>query len=365
MMMLYGNVKLAESIEIDYSQANTVEKTYLDFFKRYQEKYNTLRLLMDSGLCQGSVMRPTWVPDWRCELRANLDLTMESAASHFLVAECHYRDDHRLVIKATPAITVSDVRYLSSSSSWEWNVQWYQELAALLGDILSPDDVDGGIESFTRAFVTSLANPGWSVEVIQCALSPFKKYLKLLYEAALHEESVHGPQDHMDGETAARFESCVRWFKITRCPFVVSANGYVGVGPIGSQIRDEVFAVLGCRSLMLLRPSSDRRSYQVVGPCFVHGFNWGEALLGPLPDGFTVIPRFQPSRSGHLSHYVNLKTETESMWDPRIEWQELEAHPPMVNFVPIQAPPGEPFRIRPDSEYLKRHGIELQTLMLE
>lgn len=363
LMTIHGHSKLAESIEIDYSQANTVEKTYQSFFKRHQECYNTLRLLMDAGLCQSTNMRPTWVPDWRFEVHAKLDLTMESAASQFLAAECRYHDDRFLEVKAGHASTVSDVRHLARGV--EVSLEWYKELASLLRDKIFRDDIAGGIESFARAIVVVLYNPGWSMEVIQRDIPRVRAYLRLLYEAVVNGESVHFPQNHMDEGTATRFETCIRWFKVTRCPFIFSADGYIGVGPLGSQIGDEIFAVLGCRSLMLLRPNPNRSSYQVVGPCFMHSFNWGEALLGPLPNGYTIISRFQPWRSGYLPHYINLNIGTESMWDPRIEWRELEPHPPMVNFMLMPVPPGGPLRIMPDSEYLRRHGIEVQTLMLE
>lgn len=369
-MALSGFADVATQITIDYSDDNTVEKTYLNFFVQYHKRYNSLRLLMDSGLSQGSNMRPTWVPDWRNEQRAQLDLTMESATSHFLAAECQYRDGDLLQVVGKHATEISHVRVLESVTDWHANNEWFEELALLMKDHIHPLHMGQGVEMVTRAVAAYLYNPSFTMEIIQRAYAIFKPYFKVLYNIVTNanwrlRDSVPPPRKHMDEDTAVMLEQCIRWFKMERAPLIFSADGHIGVGPLGVEIGDEIYAILGCRSLIVLRPSKGKGSHLVVGPSFVHGLNWGEALLGPLPDGCTVIPRFQPSRSGYVPQYVNNKANTESMWDPRIAWSELEAHPPMVNFVPIQAPPGEPFRLRPDSEYLRRHGVELETLMLE
>ncbi|KAI0907586.1 hypothetical protein F4823DRAFT_564642 [Ustulina deusta] len=36
---------------------------------------------------------------------------------------------------------------------------------------------------------------------------------------------------------------------------------------------------------MVLRPTADDQQKQVVGPCYIEGFDDGEAVLGPLPTG--------------------------------------------------------------------------------
>ena len=359
------DLSLVESIEVDYSEANTVEKTYLDFFISFLETHNILTLLIDSGLSQNTDIRPTWVPDWRKTLPLNLDPMMESAISVFYVPECYCPDDRLLAVKARYAITVSDVRHLSPSISLEGSVEWYEELAALLRDKIPPHDVDGGIESFTRAITRFLMHEGKSLDAIQHTLTSSREYLKVLYEAESDQNAVQTPQNYMDEEMADKFESCIRWLKIFRCPFIFSADGHVGFRPNGAQIGDEVFAILGCRCLMLLRPFPERSRYQVVGQCFVHGFNCGEALLGPLPDETTIITRFEPSIPRFLVYYVNTNTGIESMWDPRIDWQGFDVTPPMAGFAFMGAPPGEPHRATPESEYLESHGIELQTLILE
>lgn len=369
-MSMNGQRSLVEAIDIDYSTANTVGKTYYNFFVQYQRRYNTLRLLMDSGLRQGRDIRPTWMPDWRNDAPATLDLTMETATSHLVAAECRYLDDGVLEVHGKLATRVFDIRYLDTSTSHEWKPGWCQELAVMIRANLQPDRLNERIESLSHAIGAYLNNYGVPVEVVQQSYTIYKTYLKLLYKVEMDGDPAFGrpiplPQDIMDEEDAARFETCVRWFKITGAPFIFSADGYIGIGSPGSQVGDEVYAILGCRALILLRHSSGKGRHQVVGPCFMHGFNWGEALLGPLPEGFTVIPRFERLRRGYVPHYFNGTTSTESMWDPRISWEELRAHPPMVNFIPVTAPPGEPLRVRPDSEYLKRHDIEVQKLMLE
>lgn len=53
-------------------------------------------------------------------------------------------------------------------------------------------------------------------------------------------------------------------------------GGYLGVGPKGCIVQDEVCLLKGCASPLLLRPEA-RECHSVVGPCFVLGLMDGEA----------------------------------------------------------------------------------------
>lgn len=63
--------------------------------------------------------------------------------------------------------------------------------------------------------------------------------------------------------------------------------GHVGLAPLFAQSGDSVCAILGCPSLIVLRPSQNGH-YRVVGHCLLYGFMDLDALLGPLPSNFHV-----------------------------------------------------------------------------
>ncbi|KAI0811755.1 HET-domain-containing protein [Xylaria sp. FL0064] len=59
-------------------------------------------------------------------------------------------------------------------------------------------------------------------------------------------------------------------------------NGYIGRSDKPVQSGDEAFVILGCDSLMIVRPTPNGE-YKVVGNCYIYGAMDGEALLGEVP----------------------------------------------------------------------------------
>ena len=114
--------------------------------------------------------------------------------------------------------------------------------------------------------------------------------------------------------------------------------------------------------------------YTVVGPCNAHGLNWGEALLGPLPDGVTLI--WSPSGpSGDAGPaFRNSYTGEETVADPRIDWDLLKTDGKEDAFVQrAEAPaivsgPGKADNVtsyrRPDVVYFANLGVALANLDL-
>ncbi len=58
--------------------------------------------------------------------------------------------------------------------------------------------------------------------------------------------------------------------------FFVSSKGYMGLGPRGTQIGDEICGLLGCNQPLLLRKVGDH--HLVVGQCYVYGMMYGEMI---------------------------------------------------------------------------------------
>lgn len=62
--------------------------------------------------------------------------------------------------------------------------------------------------------------------------------------------------------------------------FFVTSQGLPGMGPRDVQSGDEIYAIAGCKSLVVLRPSLGKGQQQptVVGLCFVDRWMYGRAL---------------------------------------------------------------------------------------
>jgi hypothetical protein len=67
--------------------------------------------------------------------------------------------------------------------------------------------------------------------------------------------------------------------------FGTTREGYIGAFPEAARIRDQISFALGSRAPLLVRPVGEEGNYyQFVGECYVAGFTFSEALLGPLPE---------------------------------------------------------------------------------
>jgi len=60
-----------------------------------------------------------------------------------------------------------------------------------------------------------------------------------------------------------------------RC-FFVSSKGYMGLGPVGTQVGDEICVLLGCNQPLLIRRLGDH--HVIVGQCYVYGMMFGEMM---------------------------------------------------------------------------------------
>ncbi|KAF4819314.1 hypothetical protein CGCSCA5_v004702 [Colletotrichum siamense] len=65
-------------------------------------------------------------------------------------------------------------------------------------------------------------------------------------------------------------------------------QGHFGLGSGAARGGDEIFVVLGCQFPILMRPAEDSK-YIVVGHCYIPHLSHGEAVLGPLPDGWKMV----------------------------------------------------------------------------
>ncbi|KAI5361216.1 Putative heterokaryon incompatibility [Septoria linicola] len=158
----------------------------------------------------------------------------------------------------------------------------------------------------------------------------------------LNKDSVHDLQ------------SCISFILEHQLPFIFTDDGHVGLGVDSVQPGDMVAAVLGAPNLFLLRPAGLVEQQYLVGSCFLQGYNWGEALLGPLPEDVTVVRRLDPNRAVYHPHSLNLSTGNSSFWDPRLNWEVLEPADGEAAWT-INAPLGEARMKVPTSDYFKTH----------
>ena len=237
---VYGNLgivaesndkTLAASILVDYSPANTTERVYMDFFKCYHERYSTLRLLTEAGLCQGSDMRPTWVPDWRQAVTC-VDWSLESANSHFARAECNFLEEHVLSVLGISAAHVVETYVMNVGNPTVPDEEWCREILNLLIRWAEGQDFEPFMERFVRALCSPLNTR--RLESLPSRRQNIKEYLQRI--VAEHNESLHpitarltSPDDVLSDEDAKELRKTIRFLKMYRLPFLRCSDGHVGL----------------------------------------------------------------------------------------------------------------------------------------
>ncbi len=94
-------------------------------------------------------------------------------------------------------------------------------------------------------------------------------------------------------------------------------DGRIGIGPSATIPWDKVVVLLGCDSAMILRPCK-QDYYRVVGGAYCEDIMDGEALLGPLPEGFRIVWRYNESTQVWYQSFLEKKSDKFYAEDPRL-----------------------------------------------
>jgi hypothetical protein len=334
---------------VDYSSSNTAKDVYLHFTLKFVERFGNLDLLFCAGETSAlSSEWPSWVPDWRGEHRF-LDTRPDYASSHFCAkAECKYMDDDHpcLQVYGRRAGEVSELYHFDQKE----NETWVGALARLAKKCVKRDAVELELDRFTHALCSMTTQSGIPLEATRRLRNQVKQYIRYIFEE-VKEVSPDSDFSHLqiplergiEKDAAELVWECVYFVKLHPRPFLVTKDGYIGTGMRGAQSGDLIYVLLGAMQMMLLRKVSvdNPQTYRLVGICSFLGLNWGEVLLGPLPEGYIVEPCYQQHEGTYRHSFVNTATGAISVRDPRITWDYLKPHPPMSKFEPCKpaAPP--------------------------
>jgi hypothetical protein len=132
---------------------------------------------------------------------------------------------------------------------------------------------------------------------------------------------------------------------------------------------DVLCVLLGCGSPLILRPC-ENAAYQVVGPVYVHGLMDNEALLGPLPPGWSVHYTITPG-GYEAQAFEDGNTGTGTFEDPRLgllpDSRRISLNRTNSEFLMLKyqekeaAEWGDP---RLTKEELERRGVALEQIVL-
>lgn len=161
---------------------------------------------------------------------------------------------------------------------------------------------------------------------------PLSSWRELNWSAALLS-CLGNPGGDMNPSFGAKVLAALR-----RRRFLSTAEGYIGLAPsetrtgkgdtiyskrtitliLPSAAGDILVVILGCASPIVLRPGPEG-TYTVIGESFVYGLNDANAILGPLPDGWTVQAFTDASGFTYDHRFVHKARGIISDDDPRLE----------------------------------------------
>ncbi|EEU33466.1 uncharacterized protein NECHADRAFT_98482 [Fusarium vanettenii 77-13-4] len=295
-------------IRADYSLS--VEAVYSDVFLSYTRHFKRLTLLQQCSRIDAAW--PSWVPFWKEPL--NVMNTTDRAFRASGLSSAHFQQRGSTL----------------------------QVVNARFGDVLTAEEVHLGPDPSLQDIINYLSQMG--IERLDSSRyvaggSVYDAYLQSLSAAALQDRfeqpSVYSTLQEWKDEIAELRNAPRGAVKLSRQTIAVLGNlrthsvvtlegGYVGLAKRAVQAGDRIAIILGCAVPMALRPTSTG-AFQVLGPCFVHGIMDGEALLGPLPSGWTVKASY--GEDGLLRPvYHNSHTDTACVDDPRLDSRALPSH---------------------------------------
>ncbi|KAK7892697.1 hypothetical protein LTR67_006934 [Exophiala xenobiotica] len=107
--------------------------------------------------------------------------------------------------------------------------------------------------------------------------------------------------------------------------FFTTDTGTMGLAPLATQVGDQIVALLGGRSAFVLRPlgkgkgkSKTTGHFHMIGESYIHGFMYGEALLGPFPSQVRSIARYDSRTDAYWRCYLDIDSGVCEIEDPRL-----------------------------------------------
>jgi hypothetical protein len=298
------------SLKIIPDFQKSIDQVYRDFFLSYLNhfEFSNLGLLASCEMQDHRSTTPSWVPDWSQK-------RMARPFQGFFVsgnsgAEVEYTGEGSIKVLGVKAATIKDVDQIHMHRSGHSDV-----VAAIRRCILPGVNTNGGelLEKYCRTFcanrfqdryyppMSSLASFNESKEVLRLFLEPQK------------DVNIGKSLDF----ATTKYSSSVLAYMENRS-FISTEAGDVGLAPLLTKAGDEVVVIPGCSSPMVLRPADDG-TYQVVGECFILGVMDGEALLGPLPDGYERITKLYEEHGCWYQAYRDWRADKIRWTDPRFD----------------------------------------------
>ncbi|KAH8771527.1 heterokaryon incompatibility protein 6 [Hyaloscypha finlandica] len=364
--------RIGESADPDYTKS--VVQVYRDLVIADMTVNGRADLLAECYSSDNSTWAPSWIPDWSTMTKLPIAVFEACADGQSAAAATLCPDQKTLAIKGKLLATVSDAwepLHTQDNLHQDLKMSRLATMAAVKECAqriaLSARYPSGGdnLEALCVGLSGGQVTDNYVAQLQQSSCQSIAQY-KAFIDFALSFDNT--PTD-IHRLADPDILGCVASASHTLLDsMVATVEGYLGFCPVSARPGDRVCILLGCMKPMILRPTRGNNScYTVVGPCNMHGLNWGEGLLGPLPDNTTFVWNQSGPRGGTGPAFKNRYTGEETIVDPRIDWDLLDVGNNRELAFAQRMPPDRSridYFKRPDVEYFEKRGIELITFDL-
>lgn len=281
---IFGLLSSQRTLAIHPDYSKRAKDVYQDLVLQYYHQRQRLDILT---LCEAAET-PSWVPDLH-KLSLNTGLNTR-------VAHCCWASGEAaasLVLSNDNAIETYGVKCGMLGKNISPSIDKNSDARVLINVIVQilrdhmGEDVSHWDESRLEILTKGLLGCLWSERTGRKNHSRLSFALSELKEWALREPNY--TSDHLSDE----HERLVLMNHITRVLFHGDScrwtqDGHLGLGYHACQEGDLLYAILGCRRLMVLRKEPAREMYRIVGKFDHPGYNDGEAFLGKLAASWKV-----------------------------------------------------------------------------
>ncbi|KAF4633797.1 hypothetical protein G7Y89_g4314 [Cudoniella acicularis] len=347
-------------IKSDYTK--NVRDVYQNVTKGITAFRRDLSILGSAEMHEGIERGPSWVPDWSRPRRTErLPISLASSCSW---AISDFSSEGILKVPGKVADTIELVEQFKLRDE-----QSTREIAAeikrvVLRLMLTNSNVfDLDLHSICRTLCVNDFSERYDPPKID---TPSLSLTELRLADVLHK-----PEDAWQGLGAV-----LSGVFMNRChgrSMYRTTRGHLGLAPEAAQRGDLVTILLGCRTPVILRPTGDGY-FKVVGEAYCDGFENGEVLLGPLPNGFRFIKRWNEEAGGYCATFLNSETGAFGPEDPRLShislplgWvavshEQEQLWTLFINYITGDDSRMTDPRLTPDA--LKQRGVDVQTFNL-
>ena len=287
----------------DYNK--TVQEVYQETTWHWIEHNSALDILT---LCDGTSVAagfPSWVPNFACPPKSYLLQTISTASARTSCAAVY--SGGILKLQGVYLATITEV------CAWQENETIIDAIRRLAPPDITIKEHGGNEESTLDAFCSTLNGGLFSRSYIpDDTNSPnFEKFQDIVRHILDPQFDV----SRVSKSARKELDNAKKYFRGRT--FFRTDDGSMGLAPLAAEAGDCIVILLGGRSAFVLR-SSGMGQFQMIGESYIHGFMYGEALLGAMPSQVRSVARYDSRTDAYWRCYLDTGSGECKIEDPRL-----------------------------------------------